>query len=78
MRSQKFGASIRKSVDKSLNSKKAKYECPRCNKLQLKNVSFSTWRCKSCGNIIAGGAYSPTTEAGEINTRLVGEYQKSA
>ena len=74
MHTQKFGASIRKQADKAINSKRARYECPRCHKLQVRNVSFSMWRCKVCTTTFAGGAYTPKTAAGEINARLIAEY----
>ncbi len=78
MRSQKFGASIRKLVDKAIESKKTRYECPTCHKLKVKNVGMSVWRCASCNSEFAGAAYSFTSEAGEIASRLVAEYAKSS
>lgn len=77
MRSQKFGASIRKLVDKAIDSKKASYECPKCNKLKVKRKGNAIWRCKSCGAEFAGGAYNMRTEAGEISMRVTKEYAKS-
>jgi len=78
MRTSKYGASIRKLVDKAILSKKSRYECPRCHKLKLKRSSVAIWQCRSCDAVFAGGAYSFTTEAGEIAARLVGEYSKSS
>jgi large subunit ribosomal protein L37Ae len=74
MRTQKFGASIRKLADKAIDAKRARYECPKCHKLKVKRDGTAKWNCRSCGAVFAGGAYSFTTEAGEIAARLTGEY----
>jgi large subunit ribosomal protein L37Ae len=76
MRTQKFGASIRKQVDKAILAKRTRYECPRCHKLKVKRNGTAKWNCRSCGAEFAGGAYSFKTEAGEIAARLSGEYSK--
>jgi large subunit ribosomal protein L37Ae len=61
------------AVNKQL---KAKYACPRCGKPKLKRTDTGIWKCKSCSAIFAGGAYSPTTQAGEVATRVVADYNK--
>jgi len=76
MRTSKFGASIRKLHDKSVRSQKSRHECPKCHKLKLRRKGNSLWMCDSCGATIAGGAYSPKTEAGEISARIMGDYSK--
>jgi ribosomal protein L37AE/L43A len=78
MYSSRYGASIRKLVDKSINSKNSRYECPKCHKLKLGRKSMAIWTCRSCDTTFAGAAYSFTSEAGEIATRLIGEYSKSS
>lgn len=78
MRTARYGASIRKQYMKAITSKKARYECPRCHKLKLGRKGMAVWECKSCDATFAGAAYSFTSEAGEIATRLIGEYAKSA
>ncbi|MBI5222934.1 transposase [Candidatus Micrarchaeota archaeon] len=77
MRSAKFGASIRKLFSAAVKSQNTKYECPHCHKIKINRVSTSVWKCKSCDAMFAGGAYSFTTEAGEISARLVSEYARS-
>jgi ribosomal protein L37AE/L43A len=77
MYTARFGASIRKSVDKAITAKRAKYECPKCHKLKVVRKSNALWTCKSCDSVFAGGAYSFTSEAGEIAARIVSEYSKS-
>lgn len=74
MRTEKFGASIRKLYSKAIDSKNRKYECPHCHKLKVARKGNSLWVCKSCKSKYAGGAYSFTTEAGEISNRSINEY----
>ncbi len=74
MRTPKYGASNRKLVNKAINSKNTRYECPQCHKLKVKRESNAVWTCKSCGAKLAGGAYALRTEAGEIALRNISEY----
>jgi large subunit ribosomal protein L37Ae len=78
MYTARYGASIRRLVDKSIGAKKARYECPKCHKLKLARKGTALWACKACEATFAGAAYSFTSEAGEIATRLIGEYSKSS
>ncbi|MEM5814795.1 MAG: 50S ribosomal protein L37ae [Candidatus Aenigmatarchaeota archaeon] len=76
MRTSRYGAPIRKLVSNAIEAKKARYECPRCHKLKVTRKSNALWICRSCEATFAGGAYSFRTEAGEIATRLIGEYSR--
>ena len=78
MYTARYGASIRKLVDKSLKAKGSRYECPRCHKLKLARKGTAIWACKSCDAQYAGAAYSFRSEAGEIAARIIGEYSKSS
>jgi ribosomal protein L37AE/L43A len=78
MHTARFGASNRKLFDKAMDAKRAKYECPKCHKLKVVRKSNALWACKSCDAVFAGGAYSFTSEAGEIAARIIGEYSKTA
>lgn len=78
MHTSRYGASIRKMVDKAITSKNSRYECPKCHKLKLNRKGMGIWECRSCEAVFAGAAYSFTSEAGEIATRLIGEYSKSS
>jgi large subunit ribosomal protein L37Ae len=42
-----------------------KHKCPSCGQNKVKRKSTSIWHCKKCGIKFAGGAYIPSTEAGE-------------
>jgi len=77
MRTSRYGASIRKLVDAAIESKRARYECPKCRKLKLVRKGNALWSCKSCEAVYAGGTYSFRTETGEIAMRVIGEYSKS-
>lgn len=77
MRTGKYGASNRKLVDKARKMAKTRYECKKCNKLKVKRKSNALWMCSSCGAVYAGGAYSFTTETGEVVGRVISEYSKS-
>lgn len=76
MRTEKYGATIRKLYRKAIDSKKKKYECPQCHKLKIERKGNSLWKCKGCKSTYAGGAYAFTTEAGEIASRSINEYSE--
>jgi ribosomal protein L37AE/L43A len=74
----RYGASIRKMVDKAIKAKKARYECPKCHKLKLTRRGMAMWTCKSCDAQFAGACYAFRSEAGEISARVISEYSKSS
>lgn len=73
MRSARYGAKLRKLYDEVKKAKKTLYTCPKCGKEKVKRRGFAKWECKSCKSIIAGGAYTLTTTAGEISYRILAE-----
>ncbi len=78
MYTARYGASIRKLVDKAITAKRTRYECPKCHKLKLGRKGTGIWACKSCDAVFAGGAYAFRSEAGEIAARMIAEYSKSS
>ncbi|MCX6773765.1 MAG: hypothetical protein NTY68_02075 [Candidatus Micrarchaeota archaeon] len=77
LRTVKFGRKIRNLYNEAVKSTKAGYECPKCGKVgKMKRESYSIWLCKSCGAIMAGGAYSLNTEAGETIKRIISTLHK--
>lgn len=77
MRSEKYGARIRRLHDSAINAKNSWYECPKCHKKKVKRKGNSLWKCRSCGATFAGGAYSLNTEIGDVAIRLINEYSKT-
>ena len=77
MRTAKYGARIRKLVEKSINASKVWYECPKCYKKKVVRKGMALWRCRSCGAEFAGGAYTLRTEVGEVAARLINEYSRT-
>lgn len=78
MRTGRYGASNRKLVENARKKAKKRYECKKCGKIKVKRKSNSIWVCNSCGAIFAGGAYSFTTETGEVFGRVLSEYSKAS
>ncbi len=76
MRTSKYGATNRKLVDKASKQKKARYECPKCEKLKVKRKSYAIWMCRSCGAEFAGAAYTLATKSGQNAKRLIEEQNK--
>jgi ribosomal protein eL43 len=76
MRNVRYGARLRKLYDAALESKRTKYECPKCGKKNVRRKGNALWTCRSCSAVFAGGAYSFTTDTGDIVARMVREYEK--
>jgi large subunit ribosomal protein L37Ae len=70
------GASLRKRYDTISKEKKTLYTCDVCGKESVKRISTGIWKCKHCGAIFAGGAYSLKTEAGKTVERLLNQMKK--
>ena len=67
----RYGASIRKRADKIRHEKIARYNCEECGKGAVKRLNTGIWKCRHCGTVYAGGAYSMTTAAGSTAKRLI-------
>ncbi|MCX8163337.1 MAG: hypothetical protein N3D10_02160 [Candidatus Micrarchaeota archaeon] len=70
----RFGPSLRKLYLKVKKDKTSTYVCPKTGK-KLKRVSFALWKSYA-GILYAGGAYTPTTVAGETFDRMLKEYKE--
>ena len=77
MRTARYGAPIRKLVEKAVDSARIWYECPKCHKRKVVRKGNALWKCRSCKKEFAGGAYSLTTEVGEVAARLINEYART-
>mmetsp|Transcript_3854 Transcript_3854/g.24445 ORF Transcript_3854/g.24445 Transcript_3854/m.24445 type:complete len:93 (+) Transcript_3854:129-407(+) len=57
----RYGASLRKQIKKIEVSQHSKYLCDFCGKYSVRRQAVGIWKCKSCGKVVAGGAYSLNT-----------------
>ncbi|MDD5023229.1 MAG: 50S ribosomal protein L37ae [Candidatus ainarchaeum sp.] len=69
----RYGRRIRNLAEKADLQRRASYECPKCNKVKVRRKCYAIWKCRSCGSVFAGGAYSFTTPFGETAKRLLKE-----
>lgn len=58
MRTPRYGATVRKNIDKIRSLRAKKYKCPGCKSLSIKRRSAGIWECSHCGLKIASDAYS--------------------
>ncbi|MEM0074635.1 MAG: hypothetical protein QW091_02735 [Candidatus Micrarchaeaceae archaeon] len=68
----RYGASLRKRYLAVVSQKKGVYVCDVCGKKAVKRIGSNIWQCKSCGATFAGGAFTPSTEAGRNAQRVLG------
>lgn len=55
----RYGATMKKEMNKIIKAQKTKYTCPECQKKTLKRISSGVWECTKCGAKIAGKAFTP-------------------
>ncbi|MGA3020999.1 MAG: 50S ribosomal protein L37ae [Candidatus Micrarchaeales archaeon] len=72
----RYGASLRKRYTAISKEKRKLYQCEVCSKEAVKRISTGIWKCKHCGAIFAGGAYSLKTETGKTVERLLNQIKK--
>ncbi len=74
----RYGVRARTRVREVESQQKAKHICPQCGKQTVKRYGTGVWKCKKCGNTIAGGAYVPKTGHGiEVEKSLKGVIGKT-
>ncbi len=71
LKTSRYGRKQRKKINNVLKNTRGKHVCPKCGKKSLKRVSFAVFICKSCGAVVAGGAYEPTTDVGRAAARMI-------
>ena len=57
----RYGSSLRKQVKKMEISQHSKFTCMFCGKDTVKRTNVGIWNCRSCGKVLAGGAYTMNT-----------------
>lgn len=67
----RYGASTRKLASALKAQKISRYKCEVCGRREVKRVGSGIWRCRHCGTVYAGGAYSFTTPSGESARAMV-------
>jgi large subunit ribosomal protein L37Ae len=70
-RSIRYGASLRKRYGAVQVQKKALYMCDVCGKEAVKRIGTGMWKCRHCGAVFAGGAYTLKTEPGKALERMM-------
>ena len=53
----KYGGTLRKRYSRVFRTQKQARECPACSRIKLSRTASGIWKCKSCGYIVAGGAF---------------------
>ena len=61
----RYGGALRKISKKYEVAMHLRYVCPFCGKQAVKRQSVGIWRCRACFKTTAGGAWTPTTNAGQ-------------
>ena len=69
--SARYGRKVRKKYNTVKDMTSNKQVCPKCGKKALKRQGFALYVCKSCGAVIAGGAYEVSTDVGKTVNRLI-------
>jgi len=65
----RYGATVRKRYIEVVSSLRKEHKCPQCGSASVRRQSVGVWRCKKCGVVFTGGAYTPTTKLGEVAKR---------
>ncbi|MGC8571770.1 MAG: 50S ribosomal protein L37ae [Candidatus Micrarchaeia archaeon] len=74
----RYGASLRKRYNSIKEKKRAAYKCDVCGREKVRRISTSIWQCRHCNTVYAGGAYTMTTQKGEVAMRLINELKNNA
>ena len=61
----RYGALARRTVANVEKVQKAAHPCIKCGAVQVYRIHTAIWECQKCGYSFAGGAYAPSTGAGQ-------------
>ena len=67
----RYGVKSRTRIRNVESQQLLKHVCPSCGQKKVKRASTSIWQCKKCGIKFAGGAYLPSTEAGDNLEKMI-------
>jgi len=65
----RYGATVRKRYIAAISGLKKAHKCPQCGSEAVRRQSVGVWKCRKCGSVFTGGAYTPTTKLGEVAKR---------
>lgn len=65
----RYGATVRKRYIAVITGLRKAHKCPQCGSASVRRQSVGVWKCRKCGVIFTGGAYTPTTKLGEVAKR---------
>jgi len=65
----RYGATVRKRYIEVVSGLKKAHKCPQCSSMTVRRQSVGVWKCRRCGAVFTGGAYTPATKLGEIAKR---------
>lgn len=60
----RYGRAARKQLLTIEVQQRTLYTCPFCAKDRVQRNACGIWKCKACDKVMAGGAYTLTTQAG--------------
>ncbi|KAF8821692.1 ribosomal protein RPL37A, partial [Cardiosporidium cionae] len=72
----RYGASLRKQVQKIEVMQHSRYICNFCGKKGIKRQAVGIWNCRGCKKTIAGGAWSLNTAAATTARTTVARLRK--
>lgn len=55
----RYGKTVKDKVSLIEKSQRMQHKCPYCLFVKVKRVASGIWKCKKCGAVFAGRAYSP-------------------
>ncbi|MBS3168296.1 50S ribosomal protein L37ae [Candidatus Woesearchaeota archaeon] len=53
----RYGRTIKQKVEAIESKQKKKYECPSCNRINVKRLAKGIWECRKCSHKFAGKAF---------------------
>lgn len=67
----RYGRAARKQLLTIEVQQRKLYNCPFCAKDKVQRQACGIWKCKACDKVMAGGAYTLTTQPGNAIKQTV-------
>lgn len=65
----RYGSTVRKRYIEVVDGLRKAHKCPQCGSMSVHRQSVGVWKCKKCGVVFTGGAYTPSTKLGALAKR---------